>query len=95
MPATKTRKRARTKKKTTKKTRKAVGRDPIKDSEIKKATAMAKRKPGVTRRQLAKALRITESRAAIVLTRVPKIKAAPLGADAGKACRTLVFKLKK
>jgi hypothetical protein len=77
------------------KTKKPIGRTPIKDSEIAKATKLAQRKSGVTRRQLAKALRITESRASTVLTRVKKIKAAPLGPDAGKACRTLVFTLKK
>lgn len=73
---------------------KPVGRDPVKDAEIAKATALAQRKEGVTRRQLAQALRISEGRASIVLSRVPKIKSAPMGPDAGKACRTLVFSLK-
>ena len=91
MPALKKRPRRGTKKARSK----PVGRSPVKESEIKRAITLAKRKSGVTRRQLAKALRISESRAAIVLTRVPRIKSAPLGADAGKACRTLVFKLKK
>jgi hypothetical protein len=78
-----------------------IGRSPVTDKEKAKASSLAKRKAGVTRRQLAKALRITEARAAIVLTRVPKLKSAPLGAEeallrlgTGKACRTLVFRLK-
>jgi predicted HTH transcriptional regulator len=88
MPAT-----ARRPKRATKK--KQIGRNPIKDSEIAKATKLAQRKNGVTRRQLATTLKVSESRAATILSRVKKVKAAPLGAGAGKACRTLVFKLKK
>lgn len=82
------------KKKTKKTAKKPIGRDPVKSSEISKATTLAKRKSGVTRRQLAKTLRVSEARASIILTRVPKIKSAPLGAKAKKACRTLVFKLR-
>lgn len=73
---------------------KAVGRNPVKAAETAEAIKFAKRKEGVTKRQLAEAMRIPESRANTILTRIPKIKAVPLGPDAGKSCRTLVFSLK-
>jgi transcriptional regulator with XRE-family HTH domain len=72
-----------------------IGRNPITPKEIAKATKLAQRKAGVTRRQLAERLGITEARASTILSRVPGVKSEPLGAKAKKACRTLVFKAKK
>lgn len=93
MPATKKRL-PKLKKKAPRTRVKPTGRNPVKPTELARATRMAQSKKGVTKRQLAKALRISEARANTILTRIPKIKSAPMGPDAGKACRTLVFSLK-
>ncbi len=76
-------------------TKKQIGRSPITPKEVATATRLAQRKDGVTRRQLAERLKVTETRASTILSRVPGITSQALGADAKKACRTLVFKLKK
>jgi ribosomal protein S25 len=93
---TKTAKKTKAKSKTKKRERSklATGRRvPITDKEITKATKLAKRKSGVTRRDLATKLGVSEGRAANILKRIDGIKSAPLGGKAGKACRTLVFRI--
>jgi hypothetical protein len=61
----------------------------IQKDEIEKATKLASRKDGVTREDLAKALKIDPRRAAIVLTHTPTYSTR-LGGR-GKASRTLTF----
>jgi len=66
----------------------------ITDKEIAAAAKLAKRKEGVTRTQLAKALKITPRRAATVLERVKGAKPKALGGEkGGKAARALVYKM--
>ncbi len=66
----------------------------ITEKEINTAAKLAKRKEGVTRSQLAKALKITVRRAATVLERVKGAKARPLGGEkGGKAAGALVYKM--
>ena len=67
----------------------------VTEKEIKTAAALAERKAGVTRQQLADKLKIKADRAKIVLTHAQKQgkwSAAPAGK--GKENRTLVFSKK-
>lgn len=66
----------------------------ITEKEIAAAAKLAKRKEGVTRTQLAKALKITPRRAATVLERVKGAKPKALGGEkGGKAARALVYRM--
>lgn len=87
MPATMTR---RTKAKNRKKAKVATARW-ITDKEITTATKLAERKTGVTRQQLATALRITITRARVILNRHVKAKQTVLGT--GKENRAVVYKI--
>lgn len=62
----------------------------ISDVELEKARKLAGRKKGVTRLQLAEALKIPTSRAARILAALG-LNPRPLGEGGGKANRTLVF----
>ncbi len=66
----------------------------VQESEIKKAVAMASRKAGVTRRQLAEKLSILPTRAKVVIEHAMKLggswSSEPSGS--GRDNRTIVFK---
>lgn len=67
----------------------------ITDKELNVAAKLASRRDGVTRKQLAEKLGVTEGRAKIILEKAPGLFSRPAGEGAGKANRALVFSTTK